>query len=157
MIFLSSIKTFLLTKTRLVIEYFLIGFVITLAGVTFTLWLKNKTLTTNLEITRSNITQLTSALETQDKTINDLKELRTRDANAIDGLVNDYRSIAQSNKEVNDRLANLEKTNEEVRRYMRDPLPAAIKCVLNNTCKDSDKVGVPKTPSNPHRILPANK
>jgi len=147
---LSIVKDLALNKTRLFIEYILIGFVISLAGVTFTLWLQKNKISDDLTNTQKAVTQLEDKTSVQDETINNLKELRTRDATAIDGLVSDYKSLATSNKQANDKLKKLEQTNEEVRKYMADPLPAALKCLLNGTCKtdnpnDNRKPQAPST------------
>lgn len=146
---LSIVKDLVLNKTRLFIEYLLIGFVISLAGVTFTLWLQKNNIEKKLENQITKVTQLEIKTSTQDQTISDLKEMRTRDAVAIDGLVNDYKTLATNSKQANDKLRKLEQTNEEVRKYMRDPLPAALKCLLNNTCKTDNPNSnrIPQTPS----------
>lgn len=156
---LSIVKDLALNKTRLFIEYLLIGFVVSLAGATLTLWLQKNTIEENLTKTQKAVTELEVKTTTQDQTIIDLKDLRSRDAVAIDGLITDYKTLASNSKSVNDKLKKLEQTNEEVRRYMRDPLPAALKCVLNNTCQadpaNSDRAT--QTPIGITPILPITK
>jgi len=150
---ISIVKDLVLNKTRLFIEYLLIGFVVSLAGVTLTLWLQKNVIEEKLEVQNTKVTQLEIKTSTQDQTIIDLKDLRSRDAMAIDGLVGDFRILASNNKSVNDKLRKLEQTNEEVRRYMRDPLPAALKCVLNNTCQ-ADPANSDRTTQTPIGITP---
>lgn len=152
---LSIVKDLALNKTRLFIEYLLIGFLISLAGVTFTLWLQKNKIEERLENQNTKVTQLEIKANTQDQTILDLKDMRSRDATAIDGLLNDYKTLAQNNKQAEDKLRKLEQTNEEVRRYMRDPLPAALKCLLNNTCKtdSTNNNRVPQTPVTPNSVV----
>ncbi len=148
---LSIVKDLVLNKTRLLIEYVLIGSVISLAGITFTLWLQKNKISEDLTNTQRAVTQLEGKTSIQDQTILNLKDMRSRDATAIDGLINDYKTLAQNNKQANDKLRKLEQTNEEVRKYMRDPLPAALKCLLNNTCKtdDTNNNRIPQTPISP--------
>jgi chromosome segregation ATPase len=134
---------------RLVIEYALIAGVITLAGVAMTLWgAKAKTeivlakTETRLGATENRVTTLESVNQAHEETIRELKDLRGQDAKALDGLLNDYKTLAESDSKVRTRLHHLETSNENVRNYLNLPVPAQLDCLLNDTCtadQDSDK------------------
>lgn len=131
---------------RLVIEYALIGAVVTLAGVAVALWgaKKNTEITlskteTRLTATEGRMTTLESVNEAHEKTIVELKELRGQDAKALDGLLGDYKILAEADSKVRTRLHNLETSNENVRNYLNLPVPAQLDCLLNDTCTPADK------------------
>jgi uncharacterized membrane-anchored protein YhcB (DUF1043 family) len=136
----SDAWQYVVNKKRLIIEYVLIGVVLTLAGAALTLWLQQRALEDKLKETNKLVTSLEIANQTQDATIDDLKVLRNKDAQALDGLLNDYKSLASNDAVVRSRLSTLEKSNATVHDYLSQPLPAELTCLLNNTCsKDSNK------------------
>jgi hypothetical protein len=80
--------------------------------------------------------------QAHEETIRELKDLRGQDAKALDGLLNDYKTLAESDSKVRTRLHHLETSNENVRNYLNLPVPAQLDCLLNDTCtadQDSDK------------------
>lgn len=144
--FVGTAVGFLTSKFRLVIEYGLIAAVVTLCAVAVSLWGAKKrtelnlaTTETRLVRTESRLTTVESVNQAHEETIKDLKTLRGQDAKALDGLLNDYRILAQSDTKVRTRLHNLENSNANVRDYLSLPVPVELRCLLNNTC----------TPSNP--------
>jgi len=131
---------------RLVIEYALIGTVVTLAGVAVALWgaKKNTEIVlskteTRLTGTEARMTTLESVNQAHEATIKDLKDLRGQDAKALDGLLNDYKLLAESDTKVRTRLHNLETSNENVRNYLNLPVPAQLDCLLNDTCTPANQ------------------
>lgn len=131
---------------RLVIEYVLIGTVVSLAGVAVALWgAKAKTevilakTETRLGATEGRVTTLESVNQAHEETIKELKDLRGQDAKALDGLLNDYKLLAESDARVRTRLHSLETSNENVRNYLNLPVPAQLDCLLNDTCTPADK------------------
>lgn len=142
---LSNIWSFFKTKYRLIIEYVLIGAVTILAGVTFTLWLKKVEIERNLVETKyelANVQQRMSIVEfvndVHENRIGELKELRVKDAEALSGLMNDYRQLAVKDENVRRRLDSLETSNEIIRDYLNTPIPDDIKCLLDDSCSDSN-------------------
>lgn len=146
-LFFQSFKTLIVGKTRLFIEYLLIGFVVILAGFTFTLWWQKDKIETKLETVEQTVSVLQSANEVNVKTIDSLMVLRNNDAAAIDGLIKGYKSLAQKSDLVKNKLKELEQNNDEIRTFLHSPLPAAIKCLLNKTCKtdSSDEINLPNS------------
>jgi cell division protein FtsB len=131
---------------RLVIEYALIATVVTLAGVAVALWGgKKKTevvlaqTETRLTGAEARMTTLESVNEAHEETIKELKDLRGQDAKALDGLLSDYKMLAEADSRVRTRLHNLETSNENVRNYLNLPVPAQLDCLLNDTCTPADK------------------
>ena len=131
---------------RLVIEYALIAAVVSLAGVAVALWgaKKNTEITLSKTETRltgaeSRMTTLESVNQAHEETIKELKDLRGQDAKALDGLLGDYKILAEADTRVRTRLHNLETSNENVRNYLNLPVPAQLDCLLNDTCTPADK------------------
>lgn len=131
---------------RLVIEYALIATVVILAGVAVALWGgKKKTevvlaqTETRLTGAEARMTTLESVNEAHEETIKELKDLRGQDAKALDGLLSDYKMLAEADSRVRTRLHNLETSNENVRNYLNLPVPAQLDCLLNDTCTPADK------------------
>lgn len=154
--FLGTAIGFVSSKKRLIIEYALIAVVLSLAAVTFTLWLQKRTTDQKLETVQASLTTLEVANQIQDKTIDDLKDLRKRDAHALDGLLSDFKVLAEHDNTVRRKLRNLETTNEAVRDYLNKPVPAELACVLDNTCnKDSDQDGKGSAPGQSPSAVPS--
>ncbi|HEY3473408.1 MAG TPA: hypothetical protein VGK56_02300 [Anaerolineales bacterium] len=137
---------FVTGKFRLVIEYALIAAVVTLCAVAVSLWGAKKTTEvtlakteTRLSVTESRVTTLEGLNQAHEATIADLKNLRGKDAAALDGLLKDYISLAESDSRVRKRLNTLESTNENVRDLLRQPVPPELDCLLRDTCATGDQ------------------
>lgn len=153
---LASALGFMKNKKRLVIEYALIAVLVAVAGFTFAMWLsKERTekslLTTQLELqtVSSRLNSVEEVNQAQEATISELKELRLKDAQALTGLLTDYKTLADNDYRARQRLSSLEKSNETVRNYLNQPIPPDLVCLLNNTCNagnsgsDKDRAGSP--------------
>lgn len=153
---LATAWGFLKNKKRLVIEYVLIAIVVAVAGFTFTLWLSKirteKALAetrTDLVTVQGRLTAVESINQAQEATIGELKELRHADAQALTGLLTDYKVLAENDARARKRLDSLEKTNEAVRTYLNQRIPPDLACLLNGTCEagnqgsDKDRAGNP--------------
>jgi len=132
--FLGTALSFLKSKIRLAIEYVLIACVVALCAVTTTLWVQRNSISAKLDHTEEQVVSLTNEVGIQGATIDDLKSLRVQDAEALSGLLSDYKSLSQNDATVRDRLRRLEQTNEVVRKYLETPIPPELQCVLNDTC-----------------------
>jgi hypothetical protein len=132
--FLGRAVSFVTSKTRLVLEYTLIGLVISSTALAIALWYRANALEEKNAALDRAIAAAQSVDAAQTATIAELHNLRERDAKAISGLVADYRVLATSNENAKRKLAELEKRNEAVRVYLATPIPPDLACVLNDTC-----------------------
>lgn len=142
---LLKIKEYLFIKGRLIVEYLMIVTVVILGALSINLFFQSREADSKLQTLEGKLSDqsimlftLTDSNVQQQNTINNLMELRSRDATAIDGLVTDYRSLADTSTKVDKRLRKLEDSNEAVRVYLSSDIPAPLMCLLNNTCSPSD-------------------
>lgn len=163
---LASALGFFKHKTRLVIEYVLIAVIVAVAGFTFTMWLSKERTEKSLLTTQNElqtVQQRLGAVESvnrqQQETIGELKELRLQDAQALTGLLTDYKVLADNDARARNRLVTLEKSNETVRNYLNRHIPPDLACLLNNTCdtgnSGSDKDGAGGTARGAGAAVPA--
>lgn len=142
---LLKIKQYLLEKGRLIVEYLMIVTVVILGALSINLFFQSREANNKLQTLEGKLTdqsvmlfKLTDSNVQQQNTINNLMELRLRDATAIEGLVTDYKALADTSTKVDKRLKKLEDSNEAVRVYLSSDIPAPLMCLLNNTCSPSD-------------------
>lgn len=146
--FIGKAVTFVTDKKRLVLEYLLIAAVITIGGAAFGLWLKTKAVENDLlqtqvtlESAKSRLTAIEFTNEQQAGTIATLRDLRNKDAFAMQGLMSDYKRLSARDKYFRDQLKHLENTNAEVRSYLDTPIPSDLACLLNDCNKDGNQAG----------------
>lgn len=146
--FVSNLLGFFTSKKRLLIEYMLIAVLLAVAGFTFNLWLNKAKVESKLEAAKKEVKVIQSKLlaielvnDVQEKTIEDLRDLRITDAKALTGLLQDYKLLAKRDTEARQRLSALENTNETVRAYLNTPIPAELECLLNNSCRTGSEGG----------------
>lgn len=72
----------------------------------------------------------------QTAAIGEVQRLREIDGTILKGLVQDLDASRSRDRVALNRIATLEKTNEQVRAYLNDVPPAAVSCVLDKTCND---------------------
>ena len=142
---LLKIKQYLLSKGRLIVEYLMIVTVVILGALSINLFFQSREADSKLQTLEGKLSDqsimlftLTDSNAQQQNTINNLMELRSRDATAIDGLVTDYKALADTSTKVDKRLKELEVSNEAARVYLSSDIPAPLMCLLNNTCSRSD-------------------
>lgn len=142
---LLKIKQYLLRKGRLIVEYLMIVTVVILGALSINLFFQSREADTKLQALEGKLLdqsvmlfKLTDSNAQQHNTINNLMELRSRDATAIEGLITDYKALANSSTKADKRLKKLEDSNEAVRVYLSSDIPAPLMCLLNNTCTPSD-------------------
>ena len=141
---LLKIKQYLLSKGRLIVEYLMIVIVVVLCALSINLFFHSRVANNKIQALEGKLTDqsvmlftLTDSNARQQNTINNLMELRSRDATAIEGLVTDYKALADTSTKVDKRLKKLEDSNEAVRVYLSSDIPAPLMCQLNNTCSPS--------------------
>lgn len=122
---IGSTLKFCKNKRRLLLEYFLIGLIVSAAALAFSTWLSKERTEKSLLTTRSELEAVQQRLgsvesvnQQQESTIDQLKELRTRDQQALTGLLMDYSVLAESDARARERLENLERSNDTVRKYL---------------------------------------
>lgn len=145
--FVGTALSFVADKFRLVIEYVLIGLLITVAGFTLALWLEKSNLQDSVQAMTTKLAGVEINDKVQNETIEQLKDLRLQDAQAISGLLDDYKYLAKHDRDAEARLNDLEKSNATVRAYLDSSIPPELVCLLNNTCAPSDDSKVPATPA----------
>lgn len=141
---LLKIKQYLLSKGRIIVEYLMIVTVVILGALSINLFFQSREAHNKLQTLEGKLTDqsvmlftLTDSNARQQNTINNLMELRSRDATAIEGLVSDYKALADTSTKADKRLKKLEDSNEAVRVYLSSDIPAPLMCLLNNTCTPS--------------------
>ncbi len=135
--FIGTALNFFIQKKRLVIEYLLIAILLGTAGALVTLWLQKQGLDKRLESTLERVTVLEITTQQAEEAITNLKNMRARDARALEGLINDFKSLSEDDSRVRSRLKKLEASNETVRKYLDSPVPIALQCLLDGTCEDA--------------------
>ena len=142
---LAGALGFVKNKKRLVIEYVLLAVLVAVAGFTFTMWLQKERTEKSLAVAQGELQTVKGRLtiveavnDQQEKTISDLKDLRSEDAKALGGLLSDYKSLAANDARVRRRLTTLEQTNETIRTYLNQPIPSDLVCLLNGACNAGD-------------------
>lgn len=153
----TKLKAKVLGQGRLIVEYLMIVAVVILGTVSVNLYIQDKVADRKLEVLEGKLSdqnvklfELVNASQEQTSTISQLMSLRTKDATAIEGLVTDFKSLADTSTKVDQRLKELEESNEAVRTYLQSDIPAPLMCLLNRTCepkssnKNSDNTGATK-------------
>ncbi len=133
---------FFKNKTRLAIEYFLIAVLITVAGATFTMWLSKERTEKSLQVTKTELVTVQDRLvnverinRDQQETIAELRSLRSKDAEALTGLLYDYKELSKNDTHARQRLTALEDSNDFVKTYLNQRIPSDLACLLNNSCQ----------------------
>lgn len=155
--FISKVLDFIKAKTRLAIEYLLLALLIAVAAIAVTMWLHKMKTDLALAKTQTELVSVKSRLgdvertnQIQQETIESLRDMRKRDAEALTGLFLDYKNLSGNHTAVRAKLRELEIKHENVRFYLNSDIPPELKCLLNKTCTPSagsDKAGKAKPTS----------
>lgn len=136
-------------RTRLIIEYILVGLLVASLAGSLTLYiskLKQDLVVANLETQvgtlNGKVTGLENVNRAQELDIDELKQLRYIDAEALGKLVQEVKKVSTRDAEFRAKLAKLEAEDETVREYLNDSIPPQLRCVLERTCEPA--AGVPK-------------
>lgn len=131
---------------RLVIEYVLIGLVVTLAGLALNSQLRIRSLNNTITGLNTSLGAMGVTLErqvevnkAQDVAISDLRAAREADDNhilALEGKVTEsYRNYVETKR----RIAELEKTDEKTKTFLDLAIPDRVRCVLDGfPCEGGD-------------------
>ena len=90
-----------------------------------------------LEQAETNLRAASETNAAQSRAIAEVERLREIDGTILKGLVQDLDASRSRDRVALNRIATLEKTNEQVREYLNAVPPAAVSCVLDKTCNDS--------------------
>lgn len=131
--FIAAIKG----QARLWLGYALIAALVAMSGFTFAVWNKGERTEKDLFSVRDRLTTVEGDNRDQAATIDQLKELRGKDAKALNSVLTSMGKLAETDDTVRRRLSKLEETNETVRKYMSGDVPAELRCVLERTCPDT--------------------
>lgn len=136
---LGRLFAFVKNKHRLIIEYILIGIIVTTAGLTFTLWLGKLKVENKLAEAKTELAQLTgkvkvleSVNDLQQKSIDDLIKLRAKDSKIMTGLLDQFAGIGKTADEKKKAIKSLGEKNESIAKYLNSIIPDEL---INSLCK----------------------
>lgn len=128
---------FLTDKRRLITEYVLLGCVVTIGGLAFSMWISRAELRTELANTKGELvaqTQRVSVVEqaydTNRQAIEKLQGLRDLDAETFKNLQKTLDGIQSRNSAFDKQLELLKVQNEEAKAFFAMRLNRAVICVL---------------------------
>lgn len=141
--------SFMKSKKRLILEYLLIAMVVVIGGTVTALWwnkkqVEHKLTQTELQLqtVKNRVDSLEYLTSRQEETIQQLSKAREKDADALGGLLDDYRAFTESDYHMRQRLDSLETKNEEVRDYYIQPIPRQLACLLDpQACREGSQAG----------------
>ena len=135
--FVLKMIQFVKGKSRLLCEYGLIATVVIVGGFTVAQWYSKNQLELRLAQTEgalikvgSRLTLVEAANEAHERTIESLRELRDRDALALEGLLSDYKVLTIRDVQIRSQLDALRKSNEMVQVYLDHPVPDELARML---------------------------
>lgn len=139
---ITSIILWLQTKRRLLTEYALLACFVSLGGLAFSLWVSRMELQTDLKQTREDLqgVQLRlslseAAVDMHEDTLNRLSLLRQLDTKSIEELYLKFGTISSNRAKLETTIRNLEKTDNDVQKYLDTDVPPILGCVLEpSTC-----------------------
>lgn len=125
-------------KARLIIEYVLLAAFVSLAGFTISTWMQRRELAGRVTELSQTVGGLSGSLQQQvdinhqqDQAITELRRLRGLDSQALTGLQKELADAGKKGDNLRQRIAQLEKTNEQARALLDTPVPAELGCLLD--------------------------
>lgn len=138
--FVAKILGFLRGNSRLLCEYGLIAIVVIIGGFTVGQWCSKKQLEARLVQTEqelgivgARLTVVEAVNAAHEQTISSLRVLREKDATALEGLLNDYKALADQDNHIRSQLNELRQTNQTVQIFLDQPVPAELIRMLNDS------------------------
>lgn len=137
---------FVTDKRRLITEYALLGCVVAIGGLAFSMWISRAEMRTELadtkielEAQKERVMFAVQAYETNRKAVTDLQNLRKNDDVTFAELHAQLGRIQASNAVVDKQLQLMKVQNEEVKVFFRTSLNSALVCVLEpQQCGNKD-------------------
>lgn len=137
---ISFLTGFMKSKPRLICEYGLIAAVVIIGGFTVTQWYNKNQIEVRLAHAEGALATVGSRLalveavnEAHEQTIVSLRELRERDAVALEGLMSDYRVLATRDNHIREQLDGLRQSNQTVQLYLDYPVPPELARMLHDS------------------------
>lgn len=131
---------FLKGKSRLLCEYGLIAAVVIIGSFTVGQWYSKNQIEVRLAHTEgalatvgSRLTLVEAVNEAHEQTIVSLRDLRERDAVALEGLLSDYRVLADRDNHIRKQLDELRQSNQTVQLYLDQPVPPELVRMLHDS------------------------
>lgn len=125
-------------KARLIIEYALLAAFVSLAGFTIATWVQRRELAGRVTELSQTVGGLSGSLQQQvdinhqqDQAITELRRLRGLDSQALTGLQKELADAGKKGDNLRQRIAQLEKTNEQARALLDTPVPTELGCLLD--------------------------
>jgi hypothetical protein len=134
--FLSDIA---LPKIRLWLDYILIVIAIITCSACWWLFRQNGVLHESTGTLKDQVTGLQGDVKAQavemtkqKAAVQTLADLRQRDSDVVQGLLDDYKSLGKTDTTVRTRISQLEKKSDEVKSLLDTRLPTSVQRVLAN-------------------------
>lgn len=128
---------FLTDKRRLITEYALLGCVVAIGGLAFSMWISRAELRTELATTKDELkiqgermALAEQAYDTNRKAVEALQSLRDLDQKTFASLQHALNLIKDRNAVVDKQLDQLKAQNEDVKAFFNTRLNRALICVL---------------------------
>lgn len=135
---IAPLFNFLRNKSRLACEYGLIAVVIVIGTFTVTQWYGKMKLETRLAYAELSLGKVEGRLqiveavnEAHEQTIESLRELRERDALALERLLSDYHILSMQDATIRNELHALRNSNQTVLDYLDQPVPSDLARLLH--------------------------
>lgn len=135
----------------LVTGWVILGCLLIVGGMTFSLWSKAKLNEINLEKTRTALVQAQAETESLKRSVNEavaansdlanslknLSELQANTDRIVNKLVLDVLQGKKDAERIRQSIKELEESNGEVKKYLDSRTPIDLSCLRTNTCKDT--------------------
>lgn len=139
-VFTKPLSAAFKNKARLWLEYALIAAVVVMLGLLLSARIKQHATETRVAVLEGQLDgaklrlQMVEAVNvSQQEALETIQRIREVDSHMLTGLETDMQTLRVRDRSVTAKLAELERSNEAVRRYLDASLPA-VGCVLDNSC-----------------------
>lgn len=143
----QAISQFVTDKRRLITEYLLLGCVVAIGGLAFSMYLSRVDLRNQLSEAKDEVAATSQRLvivedgyETTKQALSTLQMLRDVDNKATMDLYEKYREITLRGEKVEANLQELGKHNEDVKQFFNTRINRALVCVLEPTQCGKDSI-----------------
>lgn len=151
---LANVVLWFQSKTRLITEYLLLGLLVSVCGLAYSLYLTRAEVRDDLTTAQEKIGNLETSLTVQQMAnslntdaISALQQFRELDAQTTNSLLTLLQTMNKERTAQDQRLKNLEKDNAEVRPYLNSSVPTGYDCLLEpETCPSAATSGSAKGP-----------
>jgi hypothetical protein len=152
--------TFVTQKTRLFVEYIMIGAVIVMGTIMVSMKFDNQAMKIDLSNQAKELLVLRMVNDEQGGRIAMLEEFRERDNKVLQGLATDQKKLSTYTQTIDKKIDDLRRSNAKVETYMSELVPVELGRLLNDSGEgngDSSKIP-PARPALPaSSLMPAAK